>query len=63
MAGAIRSLLDDSTRRQALGDRARARIVAEFPIERMERGYVQLFENLAGAPRSRFLRPPAPERV
>jgi glycosyltransferase involved in cell wall biosynthesis len=63
MAGAIRSLLDDASRREALGSRARARIIGEFPIERMERGYVGLFEQLAGVSRSLPAGPPARQPV
>lgn len=48
MAVAVYSLLDDPARRKAMGVAARARIVAEFPLERMERGYNRLMERLAG---------------
>jgi phosphatidylinositol alpha-mannosyltransferase len=63
MAGALRSLLDDAARRQALGSRARARIVGEFPIERMERGYVRLLEQLAGVSQSLPASPSARQPV
>jgi glycosyltransferase involved in cell wall biosynthesis len=59
MAGAIRSLLDDPAQRQSLGAAARERITGEFPLERMERGYVRLIEKLAGVSPSRPVRTPA----
>ena len=40
-------LLADPTRRQALGRAGRARIMAEYPIARMQEGYVRMFEELA----------------
>lgn len=58
MAVAVVSLLDDPGRRRAMGVAARARILAEFPLERMERGYNRLMERLAGVPESLPARPP-----
>ena len=48
LAGAITSLLDDPERRKSMGNAARARILDQFPLERMESGYVRLIEGLAG---------------
>ncbi len=46
MAAAVAGLLDGPDRRASLGRAARARLLAEFPLERMERGYVDLVEGL-----------------
>jgi len=59
MAAGITALLDDPSRRAAMGAAARARVVAEFPLEAMERGYVRLIEALLGAPHALPVGPPA----
>jgi glycosyltransferase involved in cell wall biosynthesis len=51
MAGAVMDLLTDPARRAAIGAAARARIIREFPLARMEDAYTRLFEALAQAGR------------
>jgi glycosyltransferase involved in cell wall biosynthesis len=46
-ADRIGTLLKDPAARQRLGVAGRARIVAEYPIARMQEGYVRMFEELA----------------
>jgi glycosyltransferase involved in cell wall biosynthesis len=46
LASAVQGLLEDPGQRVRLGVAARGRISREFPIERMERGYVHLIESL-----------------
>lgn len=46
-ADRIGALLRDPATRQRLGAAGRARIVAEYPIARMQEGYVKMFEALA----------------
>lgn len=59
MAAAITALLDDPARRAAMGTAARARVLGEFPLELMERGYVRLLESCLGVPDSQPVRPSA----
>ena len=47
IAAAIQALLEDPARRRAMSAAARQRITTEFPIDRMEQGYVRLMERLA----------------
>lgn len=42
----IGDLLADGPRREAMGGRARARIIEQFPVERMQEAHVELFERL-----------------
>jgi len=49
MGGAVASLLADPHRRAAMGAAARARIAAEFPVERMVAGYEQLVRTLVAS--------------
>jgi glycosyltransferase involved in cell wall biosynthesis len=51
LADAIGSLLADPGRRRTMGAIARERITREFPIQRMENGYVRLLERLAPSAR------------
>lgn len=44
----IGELIDDPARRAELGKAGRARIVREFPLARMQDGYVRMFEELCG---------------
>ena len=46
LATAIDALLADPERRRVMGSAARHRITTEFPLQRMETGYVRLFESL-----------------
>lgn len=46
-ADRIGALLKDPAERRRLGAAGRARIVAEYPIARMQEGYVKMFEELA----------------
>ena len=47
LATAVGGLLDDQERRHRMGVAARERIAREFPLEKMEQGYVRLIESLA----------------
>jgi glycosyltransferase involved in cell wall biosynthesis len=47
LAAAVRALLEDRERRARMGIAARERIAREFPLDRMEKRYVRLFESLA----------------
>jgi glycosyltransferase involved in cell wall biosynthesis len=48
LAEIVRSLLDDPVRRAALGEAARRRIEAEYPLARMVDGYVAALEEVVG---------------
>jgi sugar transferase (PEP-CTERM/EpsH1 system associated) len=47
LASAIRGLVDDSASRIAMGRAGRARVEAEFDLDRMIRGYETLYEEVA----------------
>jgi glycosyltransferase involved in cell wall biosynthesis len=46
LATAMQGLLEDPERRSRMGIAARERISREFPIDKMEKGYVRLIEDL-----------------
>jgi glycosyltransferase involved in cell wall biosynthesis len=50
-ASAIEALLDDPERRVALGQRARQRILREFPLTRMQEAHTAMFESLVASER------------
>lgn len=58
-SAAILALLDDPARRRATGTAARARILAEYPLQAMEQGYLRLVEELALQGALRSAGPPA----
>jgi len=47
LATAVQALLEDRERRARMGVAARERISRQFPIDKMEKGYVRLIESLA----------------
>jgi len=49
LAGAIRSLREDGTRRREMGARARSRVVERFSLDGMVGRYAALFDDLLGA--------------
>ena len=59
-ASALHALADDPARRRAMGNAARARVRAEFTLERMGAEHGALYEELLATSR-RPARPPAPE--
>ena len=59
MADAVSELLQSASLRTALGTEARRRLLAEFPLERMERAYVQLVEDCTGPAAVRSTQSPA----
>lgn len=63
MSAGITGLLEDPGRRAVMGAAARARVLTEFPLDAMERGYVRLIEALAGAPQTVAVSPPARQPV
>ena len=52
-AEAVRTLLDDPTRRAALGDKARARVEARYSVSRFCQGVEDVYEELLVARRGR----------
>ena len=59
LAEAVGELLRSPVRRVALGTEARRRLLAEFPLERMERAYVQLVDDCTGPAAVMSTRSPA----
>ncbi len=53
LAEAVRTLLDDPTRRAALGDTARARVEARYSVSRFCQGVEDVYEELLAARRGR----------
>ena len=49
LAEAVRTLLDDPTRRAALGDKARARVEARYSLSRFCQGVEDVYEELLAA--------------